>query len=44
MEIILILIIALVVFDIGTFAWGFDSRDGIESSQWKQRQSWPASY
>jgi hypothetical protein len=44
MEIILILIIALVVFDIVTFVWGFDSRDGVDSPQWEWRQRWPASY
>jgi hypothetical protein len=44
METILILIIALVIFDLVTFAWGFDSRDGVESSQWVKRQRWPASY
>ena len=44
MEITFILIIALVVFDIVTFVWGFDTRDGIESSQWERRQRWPASY
>ena len=37
MEIIFILIIALVVFDIVTFAWGFDSRDGVESPEWERR-------
>jgi hypothetical protein len=37
MEIIFILIIALVVFDIGTFVWGFDSRDGVESPEWERR-------
>ena len=37
MEIILILIIALVVFDIVTFVWGFDSRDGIDSPEWLRR-------
>ena len=44
MEIILILIIALMVFDLVTFEWGFDSRDGVKSSQWEKRQRWPASY
>jgi hypothetical protein len=44
METILILIIALVIFDLVTFVWGFDSRDGVESSQWVKRQRWPASY
>jgi hypothetical protein len=37
MEIILILIIALVVFDIVTFVWGFDSRDSIDSPEWVRR-------
>ena len=44
MEIILILIIALVIFDLVTFVWGFDSRDGVESSQWEKRQRWSAPY
>jgi hypothetical protein len=44
MEIMLILIITLVVFDIGSFVWGFDSRDGIDSPQSELRQRWPASY
>lgn len=37
MEIILILIIALVVFDIVTFVWGFDSRESVDSPEWKRR-------
>ncbi len=44
MEIMLILIITLVVFDIVSFVWGFDSRDGIDSPQSELRQHWPASY
>jgi hypothetical protein len=44
METILILIIALVIFDLVTFVWGFESRDGVESSQWVKRQRLPASY
>ncbi len=44
MEIIAILLILLVAFNIIAFVWGFDSRDGVESSQWEQRQRWPASY
>jgi hypothetical protein len=44
MEIIFILIIALVISDLVTFVWGFDSRDGVESPEWEQRQRWPASY
>ena len=37
MEIILILIIALVVFDIGTFVRGFDSRESVDSPEWERR-------
>jgi hypothetical protein len=44
MELTLILIIALVVFDVVSFVWGFDSRDGIDSPQSELCQRWPASY
>jgi hypothetical protein len=44
MEIIAILLILLVAFNIIAFLWGVDSRDGIESSQWELRQRWPAPY
>ncbi len=37
MEIILILIIALVVFDIVTFVRGFDSRESVDSPEWERR-------
>ena len=40
MEIILILIIALVVFDIVASAWGFDSRDGVDAAEWERRRNW----
>jgi hypothetical protein len=42
MEMILILIIALVVFDIVTFEWGFDSRDGVYAAEWERRRGWKA--
>ncbi len=42
MEIILILIIALVVFDLVTFVWGFDSRDGVDAAEWERRRNWEA--
>jgi EamA domain-containing membrane protein RarD len=44
MEIIAILLILLVAFNIIAFLWAVDSRDGVESSQWELRQRWPASY
>ena len=37
METIFILIIALVVFDIVTFIWGFDSRESVDSPEWERR-------
>ena len=37
MEIILILIIALVVFDLVTFIWGLDSRESVDSPEWEKR-------
>jgi hypothetical protein len=44
MEIIVILLILLVAFNVIAFLWGFNSRDGVESSQSELRQRWPASY
>jgi hypothetical protein len=44
MEIVVILLIMLVAFNIIAFVWGCDSRDGVESSQSELRQRWPASY
>jgi hypothetical protein len=44
METIVILLILLVTFNVLVFLWGFDSRDGIDSSQSEIRQHWPASY
>ncbi len=44
MQTIAILLILLVVLNITVFLWGFDSRDGIESTQSELRQRWPASY
>ena len=37
MEIIVILLILLVAFNVATFLWGFDSRDGVDSPEWKRR-------
>jgi hypothetical protein len=44
METIAILLILLVILNVLAFLWGFDSRDGIKSTQWELRQQWPASY
>jgi hypothetical protein len=42
MEMIFILIVALVVFDLVTFVWGFDSKDGVASPEWERRLNWRA--
>jgi hypothetical protein len=42
MEMILILIVALVVFDLVTFVWGFDSRESVDSPEWERRRNWEA--
>jgi hypothetical protein len=39
---IVILLIALAVFDIAALLWGFNSTDGIESSEWERRGYWSA--
>jgi hypothetical protein len=44
MEIIVILLILLVAFNVIAFLWGFDSRDGVESTEWERRQRWPDSH
>jgi hypothetical protein len=41
MEIILILIAAVVIFDLIAQRWGYDSRDGFASCEWTRRQAWP---
>jgi hypothetical protein len=43
METIVILIIMLVAFNVATFLWGFDSRDGVESPEWARRRDRQAS-
>lgn len=42
METIFILIIALVVFNMVAFVWGFDSREGIDAPEWERRRYWEA--
>jgi len=42
MEFIIGLLIIVVVLDIATLRWGFDSTDGINSLEWLRRQEWKA--
>ena len=42
MEIIVILLVALLLFDMAAFLWGCDSRDSVDSAEWERRRSWLA--
>lgn len=42
METILILLIALAVFEVASLLWGVNSTDGIDSSEWEKRHNWLA--
>jgi hypothetical protein len=42
METIIILLLILAAFNVATFLWGFDSRDGVDSPEWVRRRSWRA--
>ena len=36
----IILLAALLAFDIATLRWGCKSNDGIDSPEWERRQRW----
>ncbi len=36
----LILLLALVAFELATWRWGVDSTDGVDSPEWERRRSW----
>ncbi|HKF37250.1 MAG TPA: hypothetical protein VKB35_10155 [Ktedonobacteraceae bacterium] len=40
---ILVLLLMLVTFALAAMRWGYDSRDGLESQEWKRREqsTWP---
>lgn len=38
MEIIIILLVLLVAFDLAALCWGCDSRDSINSPEWEKRR------
>ena len=44
METLLILILLLIVLDIASYRWGFDSREKLDSPEWERRADWVASY
>ena len=42
METIIILLIALAVFDIAALLWGVNSTDDVDSAEWERRRNWLA--
>ena len=42
MEFFISLLITIIVLDIASWKWGFDSTDGIDSPEWLRRQNWKA--
>jgi hypothetical protein len=38
MELIVILLVALLLFDVAAFLWGFDSRESVDSAEWERRK------
>jgi hypothetical protein len=42
--IILYIIIVLIILDIAALRWGADSRDGVNSPEWRRRQDRPMFY
>ena len=38
--ILILLIVALMLFDLAARRWGVDTTDGIESPEWERRQPW----
>ncbi len=40
MEILIIFLALVVLLDIATFVWGFDSTESVDSSEWSRRRNW----
>lgn len=43
MTIVILLLVALVLFNLLAHLWGVDSTDGIESAEWERRRTWRGS-
>ncbi len=41
-ETIIILLIALAVFDVAALFWGVNSTDDVDSPEWERRRNWLA--
>jgi hypothetical protein len=39
-----IVFILIIVLNVGALRWGYDSRDGIDSAEWKRRREWAFSH
>jgi hypothetical protein len=44
METLLILIMLVVVLDIASLRWGYDSTEKLDSPEWERRAAWDESY
>ncbi len=42
MEIMIILLVAFIAFDLASLRWGVDSTESIDSREWDRRQNWGA--
>ncbi len=40
MELLFIILIGLVLFDLAAWRWGVDSTDDINSAEWERRKDW----
>jgi hypothetical protein len=40
METLLVLMMLVIVFDIASVRWGFDSTEKIDSPEWERRVAW----
>jgi hypothetical protein len=40
MEVLLIILLGLILFDVAAWRWGTDSTDGIDSPEWERRKHW----
>ncbi len=41
--ILILLLVALVLFDLAALRWGVDTTDGIDSPEWERRRTWRGS-
>lgn len=41
---ILVVVLAIALFELAAFRWGADSRDGVDSPEWESRWLWQRSH